>query len=114
VVVVVVCVCVCVCVCVMPRGCSFPAPIKRIKLSQRPVKSRPIPSSLRADEVGRMAMLKIRGIAPSLQEETTHDDSSACLCRCFGAAGVLHRPCLFNAYFNHVFDACRRIGKGLV
>jgi hypothetical protein len=51
--------------------------IKRIKLSQRPVKSRPTPSSLRSDEVGRMAMLKIRGIAESLQAESKHDDTSA-------------------------------------
>ena len=47
--------------------------IKRIKLSQRPVKSRPAPTSLRANETGHLALLKIRGIAESLQVDSKHD-----------------------------------------
>ena len=50
--------------------------VKRIKLSQRPVKSRPAPTSLRANDVGHMALLKIRGIAESLQVDSKHDDTS--------------------------------------
>lgn len=58
-------------------GASIPAPIKRIKLSQRPVKSRPQPSSLRTDDHGEAALVKLRlGIAESLQAESSHDDST--------------------------------------
>lgn len=57
---------------------AAPTVIKRIKLSQRPVKSRAAPSSLRADDVGHMALLKIKnqgGIASSLQVDSKHDDT---------------------------------------
>jgi hypothetical protein len=59
---------------------AVPPAVKRIKLSQRPVKSRPMPTSLRTDEVGQKAMQKIRGhIAESLQADSKHDDDSAYL-----------------------------------